>query len=51
MNKLIQNMKPNPFVIIIIFIVLALLIAYSITVKKEVQVNLYNDFFIFKASD
>jgi hypothetical protein len=51
MSNLIKNMKPNPFVIVIIFIVLAILIAYSITVKKEVQVNLYNDFFTFKASD
>lgn len=51
MSNLIKNFKPNPFVIIIGFIILASLIAYTVSIKKEVEVNFYNDFFIFKAND
>lgn len=51
MNNLIKNFKPNPFVIILSFIILATLIAYTVSIKKEVEVNFYNDFFIFKAND
>jgi len=50
MNNLIKKMKPNPFVVVIICIVLATLTAYSVSIKKEVQINLYN-IIKFKASD
>lgn len=51
MNNLIKNLKPNPYLITILFIILTALIAYSVSIKKEVQVKFYNDFFIFKAND
>lgn len=50
MNNLFKNFKLNSFVIISGIIITATLIAYTVSVKREVEVNL-SDFFILKARD
>jgi len=49
MNNLNKKLRSYSFVIIKISIILALLIAYSVSIREKVEVNFYN--FTFKASD
>lgn len=50
MNKLIKQLKPHPVVIVGTLILLAGVIMYSVTIKKNVEVQI-PDYFIFKATD
>lgn len=50
MKKFIQLMKPHPVVIVGGLLLLAGVIIYSVTIKKNVEVQI-SDYFIFKASD
>lgn len=50
MRKLIKQLKPHPVVIVGTLILLAGVIIYSVTVKRNVEVQIV-DYFIFKASD
>jgi hypothetical protein len=50
MNKLIKQLKPHPVAIVGALILLAGVIMYSVTIKKNVEVQI-PDYFIFKATD
>lgn len=49
MKDFIKQLKPHP-VIVVMIILLAGVIIYSVTVKKNVEVQVPN-YFIFKATD
>lgn len=50
MKDFIKYLKPHPSVIVGTLILLAGVIIYSVTLKKNVEVQI-PDYFIFKASD
>jgi len=50
MKDFIKQFKPRPLAIVGTLIILAVVIIYSVTVKKNVEVRIPN-YFIFKASD
>jgi len=50
MKDFIRQLKPHPVAIVGTLILLAGVIIYSVTVKKNVEVQI-SDYFIFKATD
>lgn|GEM_PF-3005775 len=50
MKNFIKQLKPDPVVIVGTLILLAGVIVYAVSVKKNVEVQISN-YFIFKATD
>ncbi|WP_312084606.1 hypothetical protein [Epilithonimonas hominis] len=50
MKDFIKQLKPHPVAIVGTLILLAGVIIYSVTIKKNVEVQI-PDYFIFKATD
>lgn len=50
MKDFIEQLKPHPVVIIVLVLFVVGLLAYTVSIKKEVEFR-FLDYIIFKASD